>query len=89
MAAFSAFFLLALGLGMVLSVSALLLEEMSFHVYKKPTQLLSLAAAAAIENFGYRQLITLWRLQGLWQWLRRTRGRWGDMQRSASWKKAG
>jgi len=40
-----------------------------------------------LENFGFRQLVTVWRLQGLWQWLLRTRGRWGDMQRSASWKK--
>jgi len=86
-AAFSAFMLLAVGLGTVLSVSALLLEEISFHVYKKPGQLFTLAAASLIENFGFRQLVTLWRLQGLWQWLLRTRGRWGDMQRTASWKK--
>jgi hypothetical protein len=78
---------LAIGLGTVLSVNALLLEEISFHVYPKPRQLFALAAAALIENFGYRQLITLWRLQGLWQWARRTQGRWGDMQRTASWKK--
>lgn len=87
LAVFAAFMLLAVGLGTVLSVSALLLEEISFHVYKKPVQLFTLAAAALMENFGYRQLVTLWRLQGLWQWLRGTHGRWGDMQRSASWKK--
>jgi cellulose synthase/poly-beta-1,6-N-acetylglucosamine synthase-like glycosyltransferase len=87
--AFAAFMLLAIGLGTVLSVNALLLEEISFHVYQKPRQLLTLAAVALIENFGYRQLVTLWRLQGLWQWARRTRGSWGDMTRSASWKKAG
>ena len=85
--AFLAFVLLAIGLGTVLSVSALLLEEMSFHIYKKPQQLLALTAAALMENFGYRQLVTLWRLQGVVQWLRRTRGGWGDMKRSASWKK--
>jgi cellulose synthase/poly-beta-1,6-N-acetylglucosamine synthase-like glycosyltransferase len=87
--AFAAFMLLAIGLGTVLSVNALLLEEISFHVYQKPRQLLTLAGVALIENFGYRQLVTLWRLQGLWQWARRTRGGWGDMTRSASWKKAG
>ena len=86
--AFTAFLLLAVGLGTVLSVSALLLEEISFHVYTRPRQLLTLAAVSLIENFGFRQLVTLWRLQGLWQWLMRTRGRWGDMQRSASWKKS-
>ena len=85
--AFLAFMLLAIGLGMILSVSALLLEEISFHIYTRPRQLLTLAAAALIENFGYRQLVTFWRLQGLLQWLFGTRRRWGDMKRSASWKK--
>jgi cellulose synthase/poly-beta-1,6-N-acetylglucosamine synthase-like glycosyltransferase len=88
-AAFLAFTLVGIGLGMVLSVSALLLEEITFHVYTRPRQLLTLAAAALIENFGYRQLITLWRLQGLAQWLFGSRRRWGDMQRSASWNKVG
>ena len=84
---FLAFMLLALGLGMMLSASALLLEEISFHIYKRPSELLTLALVAVIENFGYRQLVTLWRLQGLWQWAARTRGRWGDMKRSASWQR--
>jgi cellulose synthase/poly-beta-1,6-N-acetylglucosamine synthase-like glycosyltransferase len=87
--AFLAFMLLAFGLGVMLSASALLLEEISFHVYKKPTDLLVLAAVAIIENFGYRQLVSLWRLQGLIQWMRRTRGNWGDMKRTATWQKAG
>ncbi|HET7669810.1 MAG TPA: glycosyltransferase [Burkholderiales bacterium] len=85
--AFWTFMLLTLALGMTLSASALLLEEISFHIYKRPRELFILAAAAIIENFGYRQLVTLWRLEGLWQWLRRTRGRWGDMTRTASWQK--
>jgi cellulose synthase/poly-beta-1,6-N-acetylglucosamine synthase-like glycosyltransferase len=85
--AFWTFLLLAIGLGTMLSASALLLEEISFHVYKRPSELLALAAAALIENFGYRQLITLWRLQGLWQWATGTRPGWGDMKRSASWQK--
>ena len=84
---FLAFMLLALGLGMMLSASALLLEEISFHIYKRPSELLTLALVAVIENFGYRQLVTLWRLQGLWQWATGTRARWGDMKRSASWQR--
>jgi cellulose synthase/poly-beta-1,6-N-acetylglucosamine synthase-like glycosyltransferase len=87
-AAFWAFMLLAIGLGTVLSANALLMEEIAFHVYKKPTDLALLAVAAVMENFGYRQLVSLWRLQGLLQWMRRTQGRWGDMKRTASWKKA-
>ena len=85
--AFWTFLLLAIGLGMMLSASALLLEEISFHVYKRPSELLALAAAALIENLGYRQLIAVWRLQGLWQWASGTGGGWGEMKRSASWQK--
>ena len=86
--AFWAFLLLAIGLGMMLSASALLLEEMSFHVYKRPAELLALAAAALIENFGYRQLIAAWRLHGLLQWAAGRRGGWGEMKRSATWQKS-
>jgi cellulose synthase/poly-beta-1,6-N-acetylglucosamine synthase-like glycosyltransferase len=86
-AAFWTFMLLAVALGTMLSMSALLLEEVSFHVYKKPGDLLTLAAVAIIENFGYRQLNALWRLQGLWQWATGTGGGWGQMKRVASWQK--
>lgn len=86
-AAFWAFLLLAIGLGIALSVSALLLEELTFHVYPRPRDVAALAAAAVIENFGYRQLIALWRLEGLLRWAVGARARWGDMKRSASWQK--
>ena len=86
--AFWTFLLLAIGLGMMLSASALLLEEISFHVYKRPSELLALAAAALIENFGYRQLITVWRLHGLWQWATGRGGGWGEMKRNANWQKS-
>ena len=62
-------------------------EEIWVHIIKRPRELLTRALVAVIENFGYRQLVTLWRLQGLWQWAARTRGRWGDMKRSASWQR--
>jgi cellulose synthase/poly-beta-1,6-N-acetylglucosamine synthase-like glycosyltransferase len=86
--AFWTFLLLAIGLGMMLSASALLLEEKSFHVYKRPSELAALAAVALIENLGYRQLTTLWRLHGLWQWATGTGGGWGEMKRSAGWQKS-
>ena len=87
--AFLALTLLGIGLGMVLSMSALLLEEISFHIYTRPRQLLTLVAVALIENFGYRQLVSLWRIEGLAQWLFGSRAAWGNMKRSASWKKVG
>ena len=87
--AFGAFLLLAVGLGVALSVCALLLEEISFHVYRRPRELALLAAAAVLENFGFRQLIALWRLEGLLRWASGGRARWGEMTRSAGWQKRG
>ena len=86
-AAFWTFLLLAFSLGTLLSMSAILLEEVSYHVYHERGDLLKLALVAVIENFGYRQLATLWRLQGLWQWITGTGGGWGQMTRSANWQK--
>jgi cellulose synthase/poly-beta-1,6-N-acetylglucosamine synthase-like glycosyltransferase len=88
-AALACFLLLAVGLGIALSACALLLEELSFHIYKRPRELAVLALAAVLENFGYRQLIALWRLEGLLRWASGSRARWGEMTRSASWQKPG
>ncbi len=87
--AFAAFVLLAVGLGMALSVCALLLEELSFHIYQRPRELAQLAIASLAENFGYRQLITLWRLEGLVRWAVGARARWGEMTRSGRWQGEG
>jgi cellulose synthase/poly-beta-1,6-N-acetylglucosamine synthase-like glycosyltransferase len=88
-AAFWAFLLAEIALGLTLSMSALMLEEMSFHIYKRPGELVALTLVAVLDNFGYRQITTLWQVEGLLQWARRTRGRWGDMTRSAAWNKSG
>ncbi|MBM3341899.1 MAG: glycosyltransferase family 2 protein [Betaproteobacteria bacterium] len=85
--AFVIFMALAISLGMLLSVSALLLEEISFHVYDKPGQLALLIVAVIAENLGYRQLNSMWRLWGLWKWATGTQGNWGTMTRKAAWSK--
>ena len=68
-AAFAAFLALAFSLGFLLSVSALLLEELSFHPYPRFSQMAALVAAAFLENLGYRQLVALWRAVALTRWL--------------------
>ncbi len=78
------FFCLAVGLGVLLSTSALVLEEMSFHVYPRIRDLLKLFLVAVMENFGYRQLTVLWRIRGLIGWLRGRIPEWGEMKRSSS-----
>lgn len=79
---FIAFMTVAICLGLLLSLSALLLEEMSFHKYAKVTDMVRLLGAIIFENFGYRQLTLLWRSQGLWQWMTRKKN-WGVMKRKA------
>lgn len=79
------FFVLSIGLGILLSSTALLLEELSFHIYRRRRDLFWLLGAVIIENFGYRQLISFWRALGLMQALLGQKGAWGKMKRSASW----
>lgn len=75
------FLAVALGFGVLLSTVALLLEELSFHIYPRKRDLLILFAFSVLENFGYRQINVVWRLIGTWQWLRGKQGGWGAMQR--------
>jgi cellulose synthase/poly-beta-1,6-N-acetylglucosamine synthase-like glycosyltransferase len=76
----STFFLLVFGLGIALSLSALGLEELSFHRYPRVRDLFSLLGVALLEGFGYRQLSTWWRVHGLIAAARGKRG-WGEMTR--------
>ena len=78
------FMLLSLSLGMLLSISAIMLEEFSFPMYRKPRELALLYAAAVLENFGYRQLTVWWRLKGFFRWVSGRRHRWETITRSAS-----
>lgn len=75
---------LAIGLGVLLSTSAIMLEELSFHMYPKFSQLALLYFIAIVENFGFRQLTAIWRFQGLVRWLRGSEHKWETITRSAS-----
>lgn len=86
--AFGAFLFVAIGLGILLSASGLLLEEMSFHIYPRGKQLLALGAIVILENFGYRQLNAWWRLIGMWRWATQREASWGAMQRRGTVKDA-
>ena len=74
------FFLTAIAYGALISVISVLLEEVSFRRYPRVRDLLLLAAIGVIENFGYRQLTTWWRLQGTVDFFRGRQG-WGRMVR--------
>lgn len=79
------FLLLSFGTGFLLSVSSILLEEITFQTYPRKKDLMILIIGAVIENFGYRQMMSLWRLEGIIKWLLRTESSWGTMTRNASW----
>jgi hypothetical protein len=65
---------------MVLSIAAVALEELGFRRYPERVDLVRLFALAALENFGYRQLVSFWRAFGLVSALR-GRTAWGEQQR--------
>jgi hypothetical protein len=73
--------LVAILFGVVLSTLSVLLDELCFHVYYRPRDIAMMLFIGVVENFGYRQLNVIWRLQGIWQWLRGKQGGWGAMQR--------
>lgn len=73
--------LVAILFGVVLSTLSILLDELCFHVYYRPRDIAMMLFIGLVENFGYRQINVIWRLQGIWQWLRGKQGGWGAMQR--------
>ncbi len=75
-----AFFTVAIVLGVVLSVAAVALEEITFRRYPRLSDLALLFGLAVIENFGYRQLVTIWRVKGMAAFLAKKKG-WGEMVR--------
>ncbi|MDX6470241.1 MAG: hypothetical protein QOF75_2044, partial [Gaiellaceae bacterium] len=75
-----AFLLVSILLGVLLSVSALALEELSFRRHTRNRDVGRMLLFAVLENFGYRQLADMWRLLGLVDVVRRKRA-WGDMRR--------
>jgi cellulose synthase/poly-beta-1,6-N-acetylglucosamine synthase-like glycosyltransferase len=80
-----AFLLVNVGIGILLSASSLLLDEISYHTYPRLGQVFTLLGAAVAENVGYRQITVYWRLIGLVQWATGRKQTWGEMKRTASW----
>lgn len=76
MQAFVIFLIVAIGFGVLLSTSALLLEEMSFHLYQRPWHIVALFLIGIVENLGYRQLNTLWRVIAVFHYLRGKMPQW-------------
>lgn len=71
---------------LVLSAAALVLDQLTFGLYRRPGQLAALLAVAVAEQFGYRQLTAWWRVRGLVRHLRRRDMTWGTIARSNEWQ---
>jgi cellulose synthase/poly-beta-1,6-N-acetylglucosamine synthase-like glycosyltransferase len=79
-----AFLILAIGFSLFLSIVTIVLEEISFHIYPRLQNIISLFFAALLENIGFRQLNVFWRLMGTLGWLFRTKGSWGSIRRKGT-----
>jgi cellulose synthase/poly-beta-1,6-N-acetylglucosamine synthase-like glycosyltransferase len=66
--------------GVFLSIAAVLLEEISFRRYPGWIDLCKLIVFAVLENLGFRQLLSLFKIKAFWDVLSR-RGGWGRMHR--------
>ena len=77
---FALFFTVSVIYGIMFSVGAVLLEEMSFHRYPRLRDLATLISLGVIENFGYRQMTVWWRVKAFWDYMRGVKS-WGAMQR--------
>ncbi|HMC21834.1 MAG TPA: YaiO family outer membrane beta-barrel protein [Thermoanaerobaculia bacterium] len=75
------FLIVSILFGILLSMSAVALEELTKRRYPAPADLARLFAAAILENLGMRQLMTVWRTRGLIDGLRGRKKGWGIMER--------
>jgi cellulose synthase/poly-beta-1,6-N-acetylglucosamine synthase-like glycosyltransferase len=82
------FFLLAVAFGVFLSVAAILLEEISYRRYPSWEDLWKLLICGVLENFGFRQVLALFKIQAFWEFLRGLR-RWGRLERVGFGKEPG
>lgn len=75
-----AFVAMSFTFGVVISVGSLALEESELRRFPRARDIVLLTLVAVLENFGYRQFNTFWRLRGVWQYVRRSQS-WGTMTR--------
>jgi len=72
--------------GVAATLVAVFLNDVVTRRYMGGSDLVLLVVAAILENCGYRQLNSWWRLQALWGWVRGESMPWGVMKRNASWQ---
>lgn len=77
---FFLFLIVSVMYGTILSLGAVLMEEYTFNRYSSLKDLLILTVFALLDNFGYRQMNTLFRIEGL-IYYRKNKEKWGKIKR--------
>ncbi len=67
--------------GTFLSIGALLMEEMTYHRYNDPKDLIKLIIVSFLEMIPYRPLNSFWRIRGMWNYFR-GRNEWQMIDRT-------
>jgi hypothetical protein len=76
----TAFVMLSVLYAVVISILAVLLEDIAFRRYSSIRELALLIGAAVLENVGYRHLTVWWRVRAFWEYCRGDLS-WGAMER--------
>jgi hypothetical protein len=77
---FLEFLLFGYAFATMISVGAVLLEEMNYRRYTDLREVARLLLYCLVEHFPYRQMTMIWRLQGIYQYLRGDL-KWREMKR--------
>lgn len=79
---FILFLIVSILYGIILSIGAILLEEYTFSKYQSIKQLFRLSLYGVLENFGYRQMTTFFRVDAIIRF-KKFRNSWGKIKRKS------
>ena len=78
---FVSFLIFGYAFATMISIGSVLLEEMTYRRYSDWREVARLLLFCMLEHFPYRQMTMIWRLQGIWQYLRGDL-KWREMKRT-------
>lgn len=67
--------------GVMITVMSLMIEQDEIEQFTNPMDLIKVLLTACVENLGYRQICSFWRMRGLFQHFRGKKATWGSMER--------
>ena len=67
--------------GVLITVMSLMIEQDEIEQFTNPMDIFKVLLTACVENFGYRQICSFWRIRGLFQHFGGKKATWGKMER--------